>query len=134
MYSVFKKKRIIFTVLHHLIIFKKICPVKISPSIGGEKNPLDLTWTYRKLFDHADETQVNIAKHILKTLCTDATNILFNFLAVDLMMSVENPSSITSEVRKKPHLCFCVPSPLIDAFMEEAIGDEERFIFQSSSY
>uniref|UniRef100_A0A3Q3XBB7 E3 UFM1-protein ligase 1 n=1 Tax=Mola mola TaxID=94237 RepID=A0A3Q3XBB7_MOLML len=44
-----------------------------------------------------DETQVHIAKHVLKTLCTDATNILFNFLAVDLMMSVENPSSISNE-------------------------------------
>uniref|UniRef100_A0A3B4U3J9 E3 UFM1-protein ligase 1 n=1 Tax=Seriola dumerili TaxID=41447 RepID=A0A3B4U3J9_SERDU len=45
----------------------------------------------------SDETQVHIAKHILKTLCTDVTNILVNFLAADLMMSVENPSSITNE-------------------------------------
>ncbi|XP_041660580.1 E3 UFM1-protein ligase 1 [Cheilinus undulatus] len=49
----------------------------------------------------SDETQVNIAKHVLKTLCTDVTNILVNFLAADLMMSVENPSSITTEVRVK---------------------------------
>ncbi|XP_022625320.1 E3 UFM1-protein ligase 1 [Seriola dumerili] len=49
----------------------------------------------------SDETQVHIAKHILKTLCTDVTNILVNFLAADLMMSVENPSSITNEVRVK---------------------------------
>lgn len=47
---------------------------------------------------HADETQVHIAKHILKTLCTDVTNILVNFLAADLMMSVENPATITNEV------------------------------------
>lgn len=46
----------------------------------------------------ADETQVNIAKHVLKTLCVDVTNILVNFLAADLMMSVENPSTITNEV------------------------------------
>ncbi|KAG7244195.1 hypothetical protein INR49_004268 [Caranx melampygus] len=49
----------------------------------------------------SDETQANISKHILKTLCTDVTNILVNFLAADLMMSVENPSSITNEVRVK---------------------------------
>ncbi|XP_023270886.1 E3 UFM1-protein ligase 1 [Seriola lalandi dorsalis] len=49
----------------------------------------------------SDETQVHIAKHILKTLCTDVTNILVNFLAADLMMSVENASSITNEVRVK---------------------------------
>lgn len=49
----------------------------------------------------SDETQANIAKHVLKTLCTDVTNILVNFLAADLMMSVENPSTITNEVRVK---------------------------------
>ncbi|XP_062267309.1 E3 UFM1-protein ligase 1 [Platichthys flesus] len=49
----------------------------------------------------SDDTQVNIAKHVLKTVCTDVTNILVNFLAADLMMSVENPSSITNEVRVK---------------------------------
>ncbi|XP_060908663.1 E3 UFM1-protein ligase 1 [Labrus mixtus] len=49
----------------------------------------------------SDETQVLIAKHVLKTLCADVTNILVNFLAADLMMSVENPGSITTEVRVK---------------------------------
>uniref|UniRef100_A0A3Q2NZN6 E3 UFM1-protein ligase 1 n=1 Tax=Fundulus heteroclitus TaxID=8078 RepID=A0A3Q2NZN6_FUNHE len=48
-----------------------------------------------KLF--SDETQVQITKHILKTVCADVTNILVNFLAADLMMSVENPSTITNE-------------------------------------
>ncbi|XP_061602832.1 E3 UFM1-protein ligase 1 [Cololabis saira] len=52
-----------------------------------------------KLF--SDETQVHISKHVLKTVCSDVTNILVNFLATDLMMSVENPGSITSEVRLK---------------------------------
>uniref|UniRef100_A0A667YXI7 E3 UFM1-protein ligase 1 n=1 Tax=Myripristis murdjan TaxID=586833 RepID=A0A667YXI7_9TELE len=45
----------------------------------------------------SDETQVHIAKHVLKTVCTDVTNILVNFLAADMMMSVENPCTITSE-------------------------------------
>lgn len=49
----------------------------------------------------SDETQVHISKHVLKTLCTDVTNILVNFLAADLLMSVENPSTITTEVRVK---------------------------------
>lgn len=49
----------------------------------------------------SDETQVHIAKHVLKTVCTDVTNILVNFLAADMMMSVENPSSIPYEVRLK---------------------------------
>ncbi|XP_029352164.1 E3 UFM1-protein ligase 1 isoform X2 [Echeneis naucrates] len=49
----------------------------------------------------SDETQIHVAKHVLKTVCTDVTNILVNFLAADMMMSVENPSSITNEVRVK---------------------------------
>ena len=53
-----------------------------------------------KFINHADETQVHIAKHVLKTVCSDVSNILVNFLAADLMMSVENPSTFTPEVRK----------------------------------
>ncbi|XP_067097720.1 E3 UFM1-protein ligase 1 [Osmerus mordax] len=49
----------------------------------------------------SDETQLTIVKHILKTVCTDVTNILVNFLAAELMMSAESPSSITNEVRAK---------------------------------
>ncbi|XP_042747849.1 E3 UFM1-protein ligase 1 isoform X2 [Lagopus leucura] len=44
-----------------------------------------------------DETQTNLAKHLLKTVCTDITNLIFNFLASDSMMTTENYSSITSE-------------------------------------
>ncbi|OCT80451.1 E3 UFM1-protein ligase 1 [Xenopus laevis] len=49
----------------------------------------------------SDETQNNLAKHLLKTICTDVTNIIFNFLAADFMMAVEDYTTITSEVRKK---------------------------------
>uniref|UniRef100_A0A8C2SQ05 E3 UFM1-protein ligase 1 n=1 Tax=Coturnix japonica TaxID=93934 RepID=A0A8C2SQ05_COTJA len=44
-----------------------------------------------------DETQTNLAKHLLKTVCTDITNLIFNFLASDSMMTTENYSTITSE-------------------------------------
>ncbi|XP_040839724.1 E3 UFM1-protein ligase 1 [Ochotona curzoniae] len=49
----------------------------------------------------ADDTQASLTKHLLKTVCTDITNLIFNFLASDLMMAVDDPSTITSEVRKK---------------------------------
>lgn len=49
----------------------------------------------------ADDTQAALAKHLLKTLCTDITNLVFNFLASDLMLAVDDPTTITSEVRKK---------------------------------
>uniref|UniRef100_A0A8C2SPY0 E3 UFM1-protein ligase 1 n=1 Tax=Coturnix japonica TaxID=93934 RepID=A0A8C2SPY0_COTJA len=48
-----------------------------------------------------DETQTNLAKHLLKTVCTDITNLIFNFLASDSMMTTENYSTITSEMRTK---------------------------------
>ncbi|XP_054826044.1 E3 UFM1-protein ligase 1 isoform X2 [Eublepharis macularius] len=48
-----------------------------------------------------DETQTNIAKHMLKTVCTDLTNLIFNFLAADVMMAAEDYTDITSEARKK---------------------------------
>uniref|UniRef100_A0A8C9KXN6 E3 UFM1-protein ligase 1 n=1 Tax=Serinus canaria TaxID=9135 RepID=A0A8C9KXN6_SERCA len=44
-----------------------------------------------------DDTQTNLAKHLLKTLCTDITNLVFNFLASESMMTTENYSAITSE-------------------------------------
>ncbi|NWW75854.1 UFL1 ligase, partial [Climacteris rufus] len=48
-----------------------------------------------------DDTQTNLAKHLLKTVCTDITNLVFNFLASDSMMTTENYSAITSEGRTK---------------------------------
>ncbi|XP_021501190.1 E3 UFM1-protein ligase 1 [Meriones unguiculatus] len=49
----------------------------------------------------SDDTQTALTKHLLKTVCTDITNLMFNFLASDLMMAVEDPAAITSEIRKK---------------------------------
>uniref|UniRef100_A0A8D0CBF6 E3 UFM1-protein ligase 1 n=1 Tax=Salvator merianae TaxID=96440 RepID=A0A8D0CBF6_SALMN len=48
-----------------------------------------------------DETQSSIVKHMLKTICTDITNLIFNFLAADLMMAAEDYTAITTEMRKK---------------------------------
>ncbi|XP_038155217.1 E3 UFM1-protein ligase 1 [Cyprinodon tularosa] len=84
-----------------------------SPSGAGKKKSMkdlqeEITNLYNniRLFEKgtklfSDETQVQITKHLLRTVCTDVTNILVNFLAADLMMSVDNPSTITNEVRVK---------------------------------
>lgn len=45
-----------------------------------------------------DDTQAALTKHLLKSVCTDITNLIFNFLASDLMMAVDDPAAITSEV------------------------------------
>ncbi|XP_074471035.1 E3 UFM1-protein ligase 1 [Sebastes fasciatus] len=84
-----------------------------SPSRANKKQSMkdlqeEITNLYNniRLFEKgtkffSDETQVHVCKHVLKTLCTDVSNILVNFLAADLMMSVENPSTISNEVRVK---------------------------------
>lgn len=51
-----------------------------------------------KLF--SDETQATIAKHVLKTVCTDATNVLLSFVAAEHMTS-DSSTAITSEIRLK---------------------------------
>ncbi|KAK9531198.1 hypothetical protein VZT92_010640 [Zoarces viviparus] len=78
---------------------KKQSMKDLQEEIASLYNNIRLFEKGNKFF--SDETQVHIAKHILKTLCTDVTNILVNFLAADLMMSTENPGTITNEVRVK---------------------------------
>uniref|UniRef100_A0A3P9N0B3 E3 UFM1-protein ligase 1 n=1 Tax=Poecilia reticulata TaxID=8081 RepID=A0A3P9N0B3_POERE len=78
---------------------KKKSMKDLQEEISNLYNNIRLFERGTKLF--SDETQIQIIKHILKTLCTDVTNILVNFLAADLMMSVDNPSTITTEVRVK---------------------------------
>ncbi|XP_004083959.1 E3 UFM1-protein ligase 1 [Oryzias latipes] len=78
---------------------KKKSMKDLQEEISNLHNNIRLFEKGTKFF--SDETQVHIIKHVLKTLCSDVTNILVNFLAADLMMSVENPSTITSEVRVK---------------------------------
>ncbi|XP_051510701.1 E3 UFM1-protein ligase 1-like isoform X2 [Myxocyprinus asiaticus] len=62
----------------------------------------------------SDETQANIARHILKTVCTDVTNVLLSFVAAE-HMSTDNTAAITSEVRLKilAKLSDEVKSPLM---------------------
>lgn len=78
---------------------KKKSMKDLQEEISNLYNNIRLFEKGTKLF--SDETQVHIAKHVLKTVCTDVTNILVNFLATDMMMSVDNPISITNEVRLK---------------------------------
>ncbi|KAF6116849.1 UFM1 specific ligase 1 [Phyllostomus discolor] len=63
----------------------------------------NFSWTFTLIKHHyfSDDTQTALTKHLLKTVCTDVTNLIFNFLASDLMMAVDDPAAITSEVRKK---------------------------------
>lgn len=61
-------------------------------------------WTNCCLFEKGikhfpEETSAQLVKHLLKTVCTDITNMVVNAIATDHMMSVTNESQITAEGR-----------------------------------
>lgn len=47
------------------------------------------------------ETQTQLAKHLLKTVCTDITNIVVNSFGTEYILSVGDESQLTSEGRVK---------------------------------
>ncbi|KAI5094474.1 E3 UFM1-protein ligase 1 [Silurus meridionalis] len=49
----------------------------------------------------SDDVQLHMVKHILKSLCSDLTNVMISFLSDDHKTTVDNPNSITAEVRMK---------------------------------
>lgn len=84
-----------------------------SARAGGsrKKNMKDLQEEINNLYNNirlfekgtkifSDETQATIAKHVLKTICTDATNVLLSFVAAEHMTS-DSSTAITSEIRLK---------------------------------
>uniref|UniRef100_A0A8C1CRG0 E3 UFM1-protein ligase 1 n=1 Tax=Cyprinus carpio carpio TaxID=630221 RepID=A0A8C1CRG0_CYPCA len=68
----------------------------LQEEINNLYNNIRLFEKGTKLF--SDETQATIAKHVLKTVCTDATNVLLSFVAVEHMTS-DSSTAITSEVQ-----------------------------------
>uniref|UniRef100_A0A8C1TAT8 E3 UFM1-protein ligase 1 n=1 Tax=Cyprinus carpio TaxID=7962 RepID=A0A8C1TAT8_CYPCA len=66
----------------------------LQEEINNLYNNIRLFEKGTKLF--SDETQATIAKHVLKTVCTDATNVLLSFVAVEHMTS-DSSTAITSE-------------------------------------
>ena len=46
----------------------------------------------------SDETQTNLVRHLLRTVCTDITNIVLNSIATDHMLSIADESQFTNEV------------------------------------
>uniref|UniRef100_A0A4W3J0Y8 E3 UFM1-protein ligase 1 n=1 Tax=Callorhinchus milii TaxID=7868 RepID=A0A4W3J0Y8_CALMI len=57
---------------------------ELQEEVSNFYNNIRLFEKGAKLF--TDDTQVQLAKHALKTICTDITNLIFNFLAGDLMI------------------------------------------------
>uniref|UniRef100_A0A8C9W2M6 E3 UFM1-protein ligase 1 n=1 Tax=Scleropages formosus TaxID=113540 RepID=A0A8C9W2M6_SCLFO len=72
----------------------------------------------------SDETHANIAKHVLRTICTDVTNILLNFVAAEFMTAVDSPRSITNE-SIEDFLIYLEPCVEVCGFMLKK-GDKKR--------
>ncbi|XP_078068771.1 E3 UFM1-protein ligase 1 [Mustelus asterias] len=72
---------------------------ELQEEVSNFHNNVRLFEKGAKLFP--DDTHIQLGKHLLKTMCTDISNLLFNFLAGDLMMAVENYTTITAELRLK---------------------------------
>ncbi|XP_060676908.1 E3 UFM1-protein ligase 1 [Hemiscyllium ocellatum] len=72
---------------------------ELQEEVSNFHNNIRLFEKGAKLFP--DDTHVQLGKHLLKTICTDTSNLLFNFLAGDLMMAVKTYTTITPELRLK---------------------------------
>ncbi|XP_050994963.1 E3 UFM1-protein ligase 1 [Labeo rohita] len=84
----------------------------LQDEINNLYNNIRLFEKGTKLF--SDDTQATIARHVLKTLCTDATNVLLSFVAAEHMTS-DSSTAITTEIRLKilAKLSDEVKSPLM---------------------
>ncbi|XP_067272818.1 E3 UFM1-protein ligase 1 [Pseudorasbora parva] len=84
----------------------------LQEEINNLYNNIRLFEKGTKLF--SDDTQATIARHVLKTVCTDATNVLLSFVASEHMTS-DSSTAITSEIRLKilAKLSDEVKSPLM---------------------
>uniref|UniRef100_A0A673KKY0 E3 UFM1-protein ligase 1 n=1 Tax=Sinocyclocheilus rhinocerous TaxID=307959 RepID=A0A673KKY0_9TELE len=84
----------------------------LQEEINNLYNNIRLFEKGTKLF--SDETQAAIARHVLRTVCTDVTNVLLSFVAAEHMTS-DSSTAITSEIRLKilAKLSDEVKSPLM---------------------
>uniref|UniRef100_A0A671Q6L1 E3 UFM1-protein ligase 1 n=1 Tax=Sinocyclocheilus anshuiensis TaxID=1608454 RepID=A0A671Q6L1_9TELE len=104
----------VYLYLYYLTFFFFFFPnmKDLQEEITNLYNNIRLFEKGTKLF--SDETQATIAKHVLKTVCTDATNVLLSFVAAEHMTS-DSSTAITSEIRLKilAKLSDEVKSPLM---------------------
>ena len=47
----------------------------------------------------SEDTQQNLIRHLLRTVCTDITNLVLNAVATDHMMSIDDESQFNTEVK-----------------------------------
>ncbi|XP_068755117.1 E3 UFM1-protein ligase 1 homolog isoform X1 [Montipora capricornis] len=70
------------------------------------QNKVNVLWANAKLFDKgiklfADDVQVQLCRHLLKTVCTDMVNQAVSLLGADHMITIKDDSALTQEDRLK---------------------------------
>ncbi|WAR06782.1 UFL1-like protein [Mya arenaria] len=73
---------------------------------GELQEKLTGLWTNARLFEKGlkhlpEDVQLNSVRHLLRTVCTDITNLVLNAIATDHMLSVADESTLTNESRVK---------------------------------
>lgn len=73
---------------------------------GELQEKLTGLWTNARLFEKGlkllpEDTQQNLIRHLLRTVCTDITNLVLNAVATDHMMSIDDESQFNTESRTK---------------------------------
>ncbi|XP_076444457.1 E3 UFM1-protein ligase 1-like [Babylonia areolata] len=75
-------------------------------AFGELQDKISGLWTNVHLFEKGlklfkDVNQTNLCRHLLKTLCTDITNLLLNAMATEHMLTTSEDTNFTPEARLK---------------------------------
>ncbi|KAK2551189.1 E3 UFM1-protein ligase 1-like protein [Acropora cervicornis] len=70
------------------------------------QSKVNVLWANAKLFDKGiklftDDVQVQLSRHLLKTVCADIVNLAVSLLAAEHMITIKDDSAITPEERLK---------------------------------
>ncbi|XP_023930232.1 E3 UFM1-protein ligase 1 [Lingula anatina] len=101
---------------------------------GELQEKLVTLWTNTKLFEKGialfkEDVQAQLSKHLLKTICTDITNLIVNAIATDHMMSVSDETQLTPEMRVKIIGSIPEPSKSVLSKLHSSLNDKSLEVF-----
>lgn len=92
-----------FIYLFNWVIVK---PVSVFPKLWEVESTNDV---FSSFAIFADDVQVQLSRHLLKTVCADIVNLAVSLLAAEHMITIKDDSAITPEVLWKDCGCwFCI--------------------------
>lgn len=70
-------------------------PVSVFPKLWEVESTNDV---FSSFAIFADDVQVQLSRHLLKTVCADIVNLAVSLLAAEHMITIKDDSAITPEV------------------------------------